>query len=676
MKLTYNEDCFTITLNGVIVINHSKDNPCLYVGTGNSNFDMYRGNFEITDQLQSRIPLSRFMIEEDEFTYRIKLSNTKCMKEHVTLSIIKDNNLIKQEILIDSTYNESNRYWVRLVSRANEKYYGCGEQLSYFNLKGRNFPLWSSEPGVGRDKSTYVTFLADVKDKAGGDYYTTNYPEPTFVSNLKYLVHLNCSAYMDFNFKNDEYVELEAWSKPESIILSEATSFIALFNNIKEIFGTQPPLPSWVYEGAILGIQGGTKRVLDILETSKQYGIDVSALWTQDWQGINITSFGKRLFWNWAWSKELYPNLDKEIVKLRADGVRLMGYINPYLSNQGELYQEALKKGYFATDSNGGEYLVDFGEFDCGVVDFTNPRAYEWYKQLIKTNLIEFGLSGWMADFGEYLPTDLKLFNSINPEIMHNAWPALWAKCNYEAIEECGKLDDVTFFMRAGFTSSQKYCPVLWAGDQSVDFSLHDGLASVIPAALSAGMIGNGVHHSDVGGYTSLHGTIRTPELFMRWVEMAIFTPMVRTHEGNRPNENFQFYNSPSAMNHFAKMMKVYKSLKPYLIDLINDNTTKGIPVQRPMFVHYEDDAKAYDLQYQYMYGSDMIVAPVHQANQETWDCYLPSGEWIHMSTGECFIGNQHVSVKSSIGMPVAFYKKESQYLDLFKEAQAILVNA
>lgn len=87
---------------------------------------------------------------------------------------------------------------------------------------------------------------------------------------------------------------------------------------------------------------------------------------------------------------------------------------------------------------------------------------------------------------------------------MHNARPALWAKCNYEALEETGKLGEILFFMRAGSTGSQKYSTMMWAGDQNVDWSLDDGLASVVPAALSLAMTGHGLHHSDIGGYTTL----------------------------------------------------------------------------------------------------------------------------------------------------------------------------
>ena len=112
---------------------------------------------------------------------------------------------------------------------------------------------------------------------------------------------------------------------------------------------------------------------------------------------------------------------------------------------------------------------------------------------------------------------------------------ALWAKVNYDALVKAGKLGETVFFMRSGFTGYQKYSTAIWAGDQNVDWSLDDGLASVIPAALSLGMSGYGIHTSDIGGYTTLYGMKRTKELFQSWTDFAIFTPIMRTHGETGP---------------------------------------------------------------------------------------------------------------------------------------------
>ncbi len=664
MILKTNEEYFIISIDGIEVIKHTGESPFVFVGKGEADYDMYRGNFKITDYLEERIPLKIFKVVKNERdSFEIHLFDHHQLK--LTLIGKKENG--QGKIYFKSEDKIDNRIWIRILAEENEKIYGCGEQLSYFNLRGKNFPLWTSEPGVGRNKNTYTTWQADVKDKAGGDYYNTNYPEPTYISTRKYYCHLESTAYLDFDFRNKKFHELQCWNIPDFILFETGKTFLDIQEKLTYYFGRQPKLPEWIYNGVILGLQGGTEVVIDKLNKALDAGIKVSGVWCQDWQGKRVTSFGKRLNWNWKWSPEQYPNLDTEIKKLKERGIKVLGYINPYVIEGYDLYEEGKAKGYLATKLDGSDYTVDFGEFYCGVVDFTNQEACEWYKNVIKTNLIDFGLDGWMADFGEYLPTDCKLSNGLSAEVMHNAWPTMWAKINYEAVKEAGKLEEVVYFMRAGFTGTQKYCTLIWAGDQSVDFSLDDGLASVIPAALSVGMTGNGLSHSDIGGYTSLHGNKRNRELLLRWTEMAAFTPVMRTHEGNRPDDNYQYDGDIDTMKFFARMTDIYASLKPYMKTLVEENNKVGIPVQRPIFFHYENDLRSYDIKYQYLLGEDLLIAPVHQEHKDKWNVYLPEDNWIHLWTGEEYEGGD-IEISSRLGYPPVFYRKESKWKSLFQE--------
>ena len=670
MKIQATEHSFIIELNGRVLLSHSFEKPFIFAGYGEAQYDMYRGNFDIQDYVVERVPLRYIAVKEQQNGCVIELRK---YKEEDTASLMLEAVIEegKVKIYFREANPQINRLWIRIEADQDEKIYGCGEQLSYFNLRGKNFPLWTSEPGVGRNKNTYTTWQADVSAKAGGDYYNTNYPQPTFVSTKKYYCHLESTAYMDFDFSHEAFHELQVWDIPAYLQFEAGETYLAIIEKLTAFLGRQPKLPEWVYNGFILGIQGGTDFVIEKLEMLMEKGVPMAGLWCQDWQGLRFTSFGKRLMWDWQWDPTVYPDLDKKIHELKARGIRFMGYINPYVAAEKELYTIANERGYLAKDLKGDTYLVDFGEFYCGVVDFTNEAAAAWYKEVIKTNLIGFGLDGWMADFGEYLPTDCVLSNGVSAEIMHNAWPAIWARINYEAVKEAGKLEEVVYFMRAGFTGSQKYCTLMWAGDQSVIWEVDDGLASVIPAALSMGMTGCGLHHSDIGGYTSLLGNIRSKELFMRWTEMGAFTPMMRSHEGNRPGENFQVYDDDEAIAHLAKMTKVYVTLAPYLRGLVELNADKGIPVQRPIFMHYEEDQYAYDIKYEYLYGSDILVAPVYEQDRKEWEVYLPEDIWIHFWTGKEFTGGHH-TVEAPLGYPPVFYRKDSVYKELFEQVKNI----
>jgi alpha-glucosidase len=254
--------------------------------------------------------------------------------------------------------------------------------------------------------------------------------------------------------------------------------------------------------------------------------------------------------------------------------------------------------------------------------------------------------------------------------IEHNHWPALWAKCNYDAVTESGKLGEIVYFMRAGATASQKYCTLLWNGDQSVDFSRHDGLCTTICGTLSAGMIGCGLNHSDIGGYTSLFGNVRDKELFLRWAESAVFTPIMRTHEGNRPDDCFQYYDDEDCMKQLARLVDIHVAMTPYIKGLVAENAAKGTPVQRPLFLHNENDERSYVEQFEYLFGENILVAPVWQAEKTEWECYLPSDGWIHLWTGAEY--NQGTCVvPAALGDIPVFYKKGSDVAAMMEEIRA-----
>ncbi|MCB8838798.1 alpha-glucosidase [Aurantimonas sp. VKM B-3413] len=665
MQILSRDGGFDLILGGRPILSHRSDAPFLFVGRGEERMEMYRGNFDIEDYVTARIPLTHAEVAEIGEGWRIAFAAGPGQKPLLSLTVTGD---ARGGQLAVAAHDPSlNRFWLRIVAEAGEHVFGGGEQMSYFDLAGRRFPLWTSEPGVGRDKTSAITFEADRTGRAGGDYYNTNYPQPTYLSSRRYALHLETTAYSVFDFRHDGFHEIEAWAMPERIELFARDRFTNLVTALSERFGRQPRLPDWALTGAIVGLKDGANSFAR-LERYIEAGARVSALWCEDWVGLRETSFGKRLFWDWKASDTRYPDLKRRIAELNERGIRFLGYVNPYLCNDGSLFPEAEAKGFLATDAAGATYLVDFGEFDCGVVDFTDEAACRWFEdRVIGENMIDHGLSGWMADFGEYLPIDLKLKSDADARLMHNRWPVLWGEVNARAVERKGRTGDIVFFMRAGYSGIQEHCPLIWAGDQSVDFSRHDGLVTVIVGALSCGLLGNAYHHSDIGGYTSLFGNVRSAELLKRWAEMAAFTSVMRTHEGNRPGENLQIDQNAEVLTHFARMTRIHAALAPYLGALADEAAATGLPLQRPLFLHHEDDPRAFAVWDAYLLGPDLLVAPVWRAGETRWTTYLPSDtDWVHLWSGERFAGGTDASVEAPFGEPPVFYREGSEFSEVF----------
>lgn len=616
---------------------------------------MNRGNFRITDHIEARTPLAHLAVVGDE----LRFGSAPGVAPRLVWRLEQGEDVLMLTLVhADPTIN---RVRLTLPAESRERVWGGGEQFSYLDLRGRRFPLWTSEPGVGRDKSTDITQQADREAWAGGDYWTTTYPQPTFLSELGHAVHVETTAYAVFDFTQPDRHEVETWEAPRAIRFLAAPDPAALVCRLSDLFGRAPAPPAWAMGGAIVGLKDGA-RSFDRLERILEAGAAVSGLWCEDWAGVRETSFGTRLSWNWAWDERRHPRLPERIAELARRGIRFLAYANPYLAADGSLYPEADALGLFARREDGRTYNVDFGEFEAGVVDFTNPEAGAWFaERILGRNMLDLGIGGWMADFGEYLPTDTRLAHG-DPLLLHNEWPTLWAAVNARALAAHPRGRDAVFFMRAGYTGVQRHCPLLWAGDQCVDFSRHDGLRTTITAALSSGLVGNRFHHSDIGGFTSLYGLVRTPELLRRWTELAAFTPVMRTHEGNRPRQNLQIDGDATVLAEFARFSRLHAALGPYLAAIAAE-AEAGLPAQRPLFLHFPGDREAAAVEDQYLLGPDLLVAPVHRAGCDCWEAWLPAGaDWRHWWSGETWRGGQRVVVSAPLGEPPVFTRLGSPH--------------
>ena len=658
MILREENDCLLLEYAGQAVFRFAKKQPFLWAGTGKAAFKMRRGSFRFKDRILRKIPLYA-SLRENRITFADKSGKALLIAE-----VMAGNPLSLRFAAINGA--SFNRLWLRLPAGADEAVYGCGETYAKLNLRGERVRIWVQE-------HQHVSFFVKkvLSEKLFGPKYDKTpvfakemsyVRQPTFFSGRRYFVHAQTDAYAAFDFTQRGYHELLFHELP-ALHIGAAADFEALCALRASLLGTQPPLPDWVYDGAILGIQGSTENVERKLAAARAAGMPVCGVWCQDWQGARITPVGHQLMWNWEWDPAQYPGLPEKIAAWRAQGVRFLGYINPFLAVEKALYAEAAAKGYCVKNKKGGDYLVKSTTFSSAMVDFTNPAAYAWIKNVIKKNMIAFGLGGWMADFGEYLPTDSVLCDG-DPRLLHNLWPAIWAKINREAVEECGKLGEVFFFTRAACAPSVRHTTLMWNGDQCCDWSLAGGMPEAIPAALSLGVSGYGLCHSDVGGFSAFFHVRRSPELMARWAELCALSPVMRSHEGVRPDSNAQFDHNPALLALYTRMAKLHTALKPYLLEAQRQYSKNGVPVTRPLFFYYgapRDKTECYE----YLLGRDILVAPVLEPGVSRREVYLPEDRWVHLWSGGEYGGGLH-EIAAPPGQPPVFCRKSAAYLGEF----------
>ncbi|MFN3282830.1 MAG: TIM-barrel domain-containing protein, partial [Pseudothermotoga sp.] len=170
----------------------------------------------------------------------------------------------------------------------------------------------------------------------------------------------------------------------------------------------------------------------------------------------------------------------------------------------------------------------------------------------------------------------------------------------------------------------------------------------------------------DIGGYTTLAKnvpdmikTVRSKELFLRWTELAAFMPVMRTHEGNWPDENWQFDSDEETIEHFVRMTELHRKLKNYFLKCAHEYYKSGLPIIRPLFLHYHE-SRCYSEQYEFLVGRDILFCPVLEKDVKEINVYLPDDLWIHYWTGKEYYGGEY-RISASIGKPAFFIRKEGE---------------
>jgi alpha-glucosidase len=652
--------------------------PTLQAAVGTEQVGYDRASFDIKDNISETCNQAQWQdTQKEENAYTIYGYFADCEALTFTFTIKKVNHDRLEFNFRVSGDPRYNRTKLTYASNPSELFFGFGEQYDGNNVKGRKLPIWLAEQGHGRGLEPLASAMTLVGAKNSiGHWHDTYSHVPLYFSTRGRGLFLKNKEYLEFDFETPDLVSIQVFSNQMSGFLTISSSPLGFLREATNYTGRMKKLPDWTQNGAIIRVDGGSERVKEALATALSYDIPLAGFWIEDWMGHRKTLLGKRLWWNWEANQDHYPDWPELIQELNSLGVKVLIYFNPYLADVSSssykfdrnLYQEALMNGYLISDTTQVKEPFKFGAglFDAYIVNLFDHRARSWLKEIMKDQ-VSLGVAGWMADFGEALPYHVASTSHVKPGALHTLYPLEWSRLNQQVMQESNSEDDLLVFHRSGNINSPRYARLFWTGDQLVNWDDKDGLKTVIPALTSSGLSGWSLSHSEVGGYLSVEMLLarynRSQELFSRWLEISVFTAILRTHASNRPDSNHQWDSNPETLKLLARYSKLFKALKPYRQLLMEEAETYGYPIVRHPLIHYFDDPNTYGLKQQFMYGSEFWVAPVVDKNASSVRVYLPAGSWTHLWSNNVLHSNgQHYEIAAPIGYPAVFFKSHSEH--------------
>ena len=331
---------------------------------------------------------------------------------------------------------------------------------------------------------------------------------------------------------------------------------------------------------------------------------------------------------DFEWDPRTFPEPAAMLARLKAKGLKISLWINPYIGQASPLFAEGKAGGYFLKRPDGSVWQWDLWQAGNAIVDFTNPAAREWFKSKLRP-LLEMGVDCFKTDFGERIPSDVTYFNGADPIQMHNLYTQLYNATVWELLQEV-KGADAILFARCATAGGQKM-PVHWGGDNTSSF---ESMAESLRGGLSLSLSGFGYWSHDIGGFEGNPD----PAVFKRWLAFGLLSSHSRLH-GNE-SVRVPWSIDEEAVDVTRTFVNLKKKLHPYLVKTMQEVTAKGLPMMRPMLLEFPEDPTAWFLDQQYMLGPDLLVAPVFTASGEV-TFYLPLGQWRNYFTDEVIDGGR-----------------------------------
>lgn len=442
-------------------------------------------------------------------------------------------------------------------------------------------------------------------------------------------------------------------------------------SKLTDLTGHAPTIPNWA-----LGFWQSKLRyenqeqVLEVARKYKELGVPISVIvidyfhWTE--QG------------DYKFDPVYWPDPKKMSDELHEMGIKLMVSMWPTINEKSENYSYMVEHNMLLRTASGSNRVFDFYGPQAEI-DATNPETRKYVWNRLKENYIENGVD--LLWFDEAEP-------EVHPEHFDNLimyagrgdeaaliYPYYYAQLVYDGMKEMGREDIITL-SRAAYTGVQKYGALIWSGDICSDFN---SLTEQVKSGLNMSMCGIPWWNTDIGGFYG--GDIESDEfreLIVRWFQYGVFSPVMRLHGSRNGADRTRDIKEPTGGDNeiwsfgeknlpiLSELIKLRYRLIPYITTQMEVASKEGIPVMRPMFLEYPEDEICYETGDQYMFGDDILFAPITKQGQTSRKVYLPKGSWILTKDKSVHEGGQWVEVSAEIHEFIAFVKEGATVIEAF----------
>ena len=569
------------------------------------------------------------MVKEQEDTIEVKSGSLRVViqkdnwkmtfyrgEEKVTDSGAKDLAYVKTDwrgLAYDNGGEEDTYMRERLSLSVGELIYGMGERFTPFIKNGQTIDIWNEDGGTSTEQS-YKNI-------------------PFYISNKGYGVFVNHPEKVSFEVgsENVKKVQFSVPGEGLDYFLINGPSMKEALMRYTDLTGKPSLPPAWTF-----GLWLSTSFTTNYDEETVNRFVDGMLE-----RGIPLKVFHFDCFWmkefHWSdftWDSRVFPDPAGMLRRLKQKGLKICVWINSYIGQESSLFAEGVENGYFVKRKNGDVWQWDMWQPGMALVDFTNPKARDWFASKLEV-LLDMGVDCFKTDFGERIPTDVVYYDGSDPMKMHNYYTYLYNKTVFDLLERKRGKGEAVLFARSATVGGQKF-PVHWGGDCWSDY---ESMAESLRGGLSLTMSGFGYWSHDIGGFENTS----TPDVYKRWCAFGLLSTHSRLHGSSSYRVPWAYDEEAVDVVRFFTRLKA--SLMPYLFRNAIETSKIGIPSMRSMVMEFTEDPVCAYLDRQYMLGDSLLVAPIF--NEEgIAEYYLPEGKWTNYFTGEVKTGSRYIKEK------------------------------